>query len=495
MSFYRLMKNRLIIIFLSSLVLISFFLRFYGLQKNLFFGPEQGIDFLVVKDIVVSHKLTLIGAKTDVSGIFHGPIYYYISAVPFVISHGDPLFILGFLIFINSLTVILVYLLGKEMFSKRVGIFTALLYTPSFMIIVYSRGLSTHPLVIPLETLFFLFLLKFLKGRRIYLLLAAIVFGLTGQAEFLNFLFISVVSIFFIASNFSKLKKQNPLYLLLCFVTLLIFSGATYFLFDIRHQFLMSKSVLTLLSGKSGYYTPLGVTISQASSAFVSLFSNTLLPFSSFGGLLAIAIVATVAFKTFKEKNKKLLLLLVWLFAPLVVLLILHHAILDQFFVFSIIAVVLCAAVCIEVIFEKSKYVGGGLLAVVLLFALLNWNSTIAQNRNIFFQAPQPDLRLSDETRVINTICNDSQGSFSYQAYTIPYWESQGWDYLFWVYGQQKFGYAPTKNGQKFYVIIQDDPGNKSFQQAWIKNTVSTWGTVRKTWRFGILKIEELALK
>src|SRR6266403_4220432 len=76
---------------LVVLFFLAFFFRAFLLDHNLFFGPEQGIDFLVIKDLVVNHKMTLIGSKTDVGGIFHGPVYDYLSAIPFSLSHGDPL--------------------------------------------------------------------------------------------------------------------------------------------------------------------------------------------------------------------------------------------------------------------------------------------------------------------------------------------------------------------------------------------------------------------
>lgn len=93
--------------FIIVVVTTAFFLRFYLLSQNLFFGPEQGRDFLVIKDIVVNHKFTLIGSKTDIEGVFHGPFYYYLSSIPFLISRGSPFFTMFFLVLINSFSVFL----------------------------------------------------------------------------------------------------------------------------------------------------------------------------------------------------------------------------------------------------------------------------------------------------------------------------------------------------------------------------------------------------
>ena len=141
--------SRYIPIILSSLFFVAFSLRFYGLPRVLFFGPEQGIDFFKIRDIALGKDLVLVGAKTDIAGIFHGPVYYYLGVIPFLLSHGNPLFISAFFIVLNSLTVFFIYKLGKELYGKRGGIVASLLFTFSFGAISYSRWLSSHPLTIP----------------------------------------------------------------------------------------------------------------------------------------------------------------------------------------------------------------------------------------------------------------------------------------------------------------------------------------------------------
>lgn len=116
-------KRNFISFFLEILFFIAIFLRFYLLWQNLFFGPEQGVDFLAIRKIVVNHNLTLIGAKTDIDGVFHWPFYYYLATMPFTVSNGNPLVVVLFFIVINSTTVFFIYLLGKEMSNKPTGIF------------------------------------------------------------------------------------------------------------------------------------------------------------------------------------------------------------------------------------------------------------------------------------------------------------------------------------------------------------------------------------
>ena len=181
---------------LIVLFIIAFFLRIFLIDKNLFFGPEQGRDMLVVKDIVLNHKLVLIGPKTAIDGVFHGPLYYYLATIPFFIGRGNPLVISLFFIFLNSLTVFFIYLLGKELFGKRTGFLSALFFTFSFGSIVMARWLSHPPLILPLSCIFFLFLAKFIKGDNRYLIPAAIFYALASQAELSDFIIFSFIVLF-----------------------------------------------------------------------------------------------------------------------------------------------------------------------------------------------------------------------------------------------------------------------------------------------------------
>src|SRR3989338_11278546 len=93
-----------------------------------------------------------------------------------------------FFIFINCFTVFFIFMLGKELFNRNVGLISAVIFVVSYGAIVYSRWLSNPPLTIPLSCLFFLFIHKYMQGKKLFLLYACIIFGLLGQVEFLNFL-------------------------------------------------------------------------------------------------------------------------------------------------------------------------------------------------------------------------------------------------------------------------------------------------------------------
>lgn len=482
------------LIFLIILFSLAFFLRFYLIPQNLFFGPEQGIDFLVIRDIAVNHKLTLIGSKTDVSGIFHGPIYYYLSVIPFILSQGNPLFVSTFFIILNALNVFFMYILGKIIGGRRFGTIAAVIFTVSFQAVVYPRWLSNPPLSIPLVCLFFLFFYRFRKGSKKDLVFAAIALGLLSQAEFLHIIFFSAVAVTLFIAFFKNFRKEKPFFIILCAFLAFALTGGTYILFDLKHDFLISRNVLALAGGTSGYHIGITQAVTDIWNSLTSVFMRTILPVSPTVSLVLFISGVILLIRKIVKKEKEFTPLLIWLVIPIVLLIVFRHNILDQFFVSFIPLFVLLASLVVDFLWRKKQVLGFILLALIIMANLFAWWKNIPTNQNVFFQSTQPDLRYSDELATIDDIYKQADKKpFSFQSYTIPYWTQQAWQYLFWFYGRQKYGYEPIDQKAKtLFVIIQDDPSSKQYQNDWLKNTVSKWGKVKGSFKHGIITTMKL---
>lgn len=481
-------------ILLLLLFLLSFFLRFYGLSENLFFGPEQGADFLKIKKITFERDIALIGPKTDIAGVFHGPIYYYIAAIPFLISHGDPVTVSIFLIFINSLTVFLIYILGRDLFNKRVGFLAAGLFSVSFGAIVFPRWLSGQPLSIPLSCLFFILLHKFLQGKKWSIFPLGLTYALLGQAEFLHFILfggILVVSLFCYRKDVLRYKKS---YLVIGGLALVFLSTANYILFDLLHNFIISKSLFQLIHGQKGYYISLFKSLEQVLSSFFDVLIHHIAPFQKVVTTFVIVSSVVALFTVDHKKAKYKLLLPIWIFVPLLLIILLRHGAMEQFFVGMVAGIILWVAVGTAYVMKKNALLGILFLILLLGLNVYSWENAIPKNEHMFFQATQPRLRLKDQKAVIDQIYFISKDSpFEFQAYTIPYWWQDGWKYLFWYYGEKKYGtHLKEEKAPLLFVIIQDDPSNKPFQNDWRKNTVSKWGIKQSEFQIGVLTVEVL---
>lgn len=487
--FFREHKIKII---LTALFICAVFLRSYNLYNSLFFGPEQGIDFFRIKSIVVDHHPVLVGAKTDIAGVFHGPIYYYLAAIPFLASRGDPFIIALFFILLNCITIFPLYSVCKKLFSVRAGLISAALFTISFGAITYTHWLSSHPLVIPLTAFFLLGIVNFLTGNKKYLILSSVSLALLGQAEFLNYLLFGGILTLIICFSFKEFKKTSPLLLLLNAGIIFVLGFTHYIIFDYKNQFIMSKSLLGLFQGK-GYYISYLSVFSQINSQFTQSIGKVFLPFlPSILSLIALLTILVLLYKNKNTNAKKVLF--PTLFIPLILLLILRHAVLEQFFVYSIIPAIILFGFLLDTVLRKKLIIGAIFISIVFSCNLYVWFMYAPQNNFMFFSSTQPDLHLRDEKKVIDKIYKAERGkNFSFQSYTIPYWTQDAWEYLFWQYGKSKYGYMPvSENGKTLYVIIQDDPSSESFQQNWLKNTVSKWGEETGSFRQGIFTVKIL---
>ena len=191
---------------LSLIFIFAFFFRWYLMPGNLFFGPEQGRDMLVVRDIVDNHKFTLLGPRTETIGVFYGPAYYYLMSIPYLFT-SDPVLLSLFLIFLNTLGVFFIYLLGKELFGQRAGYIASSLYAVSYWVVVSDRWFSHPPLSMLCGILFVYLVVRFIKGEKKSLILSAIPFALAGQFQIFSYPILGVVllaAVFLFRSKFRK---------------------------------------------------------------------------------------------------------------------------------------------------------------------------------------------------------------------------------------------------------------------------------------------------
>jgi 4-amino-4-deoxy-L-arabinose transferase-like glycosyltransferase len=472
-------------IILLSLIVTAFLLRWYLIPSHLFFGPEQGRDFLVVRDIVVGHKPTLIGSKTDIAGIFHGPIFYYLASVPFALSRGDPLWVCAFFIALQSAGVLLAYQLGFELTGKRrAGLIAAVLFAVSYLLIVYARWLSNPPLSIPLSFLFILFFLRFIRGKSWYAVGTAVTYGLLGQAEFINFLLFGVIGVLACLIYRKKIKKTKPLIAAVACIVGFIASFATYVLFDFRHNALITHGIVDLLAGKTGYKLDLMTSTVEAFRVFFQQASGMVGLSGWVAGLILVILLMA-------QQNNRILLL--WLWVPPVIFSVLRHGMLDQLYVGVIGVFVIYLALLIDWLLEKRRIAGVFAFAFVLILNISAIARNLPGNDRVFFQPQQPDVRYTDQKSVIDWVYARAAGRpFEFQAYTIPYFWQDAWIYLFDWYGFSKFGYKPTAVDRKLlYVIVQKDRLDPMYQKNWYDETVSTWGKKSVNTTIGEYMVEE----
>src|SRR3989304_9825903 len=84
------MSKKVTIIILVILLIGILYRLVLTSNGNFLFNMDNARDMVDIREMVVLQKLRLTGPTSAIEGLFNGPAWYYLLAIPFVISGGDP---------------------------------------------------------------------------------------------------------------------------------------------------------------------------------------------------------------------------------------------------------------------------------------------------------------------------------------------------------------------------------------------------------------------
>ena len=223
-----------------------FFASWFVLNKDLNMTSDIARDFLLYGEIAAK-KFVLIGPKSSVAGLFHGPLWLYLNFPAYFIGNGNPLVVGWWWVIMSFLVLIPYYFIAKELFGKSAA-YLFIIFV-AFFFSFHTMGLFNPDGVMFCLPIFFYFFIKYLNTWNIKFLIAHIFMaGILIQFELAIGipLFILSAGFLFFRILFSNHKRH-----LLGLLTILI-PLSTYIAFDLRHQFLLFHGVLRYLSPSSG---------------------------------------------------------------------------------------------------------------------------------------------------------------------------------------------------------------------------------------------------
>lgn len=511
---HYIIKNKYLILFFI-LFIASFILRLLPVLNNNFpFTMDQARDMLDIRNIAVGRHLTLIGPTTSINGVFLGPFYYYFNLLPFIISNGNPAAILFWQIVWFQVSIASLWFAIKKI-SPLLAILTAgiLLFSPVFF---YQNRYAWTANAAPIFVAFYFSSLIWLiqKNTVFKAILIGIIAGMVFQIEAAFGILLAPFAILFLI--YQKLEVKIILSLFLGFVVTLI----PQLLFEFRHNFIMSHTFINEISGKSSI---LGIKLTLSETLFSHYLNFTYITHGFFQlsnfvsqYIFLLALIYLIIKSTKKGFNKKLSTLFI-LSTTFTIFAFIFYA----FYLYPLkgwylqglyIPFALILAIFFKDLIESSqKWISYFSILVFFILLSLNINSQINQ-------IPQnKDTRSGDRSNLRNELeaidCvyqkADGQGfkAFNYipSVYDFPY------QYLFWWYGQNKYGYQPTissylenvpeyiQNNSAFitntkplgenpltFLIIEKDTDMPTRQYAWrgnftnlcqIDNKIFPWGT------------------
>lgn len=224
-------------------ILLNLFLTsWYVLHQDIIFSSDIARDFLLFKEID-EKKIILIGPRSSVSGLYHGPVWLYLNYPAYLIGKGNPVVVGWYWIFLTILFLIVSFKIAEKLFGRTTAYFYTLFL--SQYAIFHTKSMFNPHGVFFLLPLFYFLLIKYLETSKPgYLISHLIIGGLLIQLELaIGIPYIILSSVLIIRHVFKKKKFTHLFAFLLIPVCL-----ANFIIFDLRHEFLLTKAVGQFLS-------------------------------------------------------------------------------------------------------------------------------------------------------------------------------------------------------------------------------------------------------
>ncbi|OGE33504.1 hypothetical protein A3J19_04380 [Candidatus Daviesbacteria bacterium RIFCSPLOWO2_02_FULL_41_8] len=436
------MSKRLTVIILIILLVGVFYRLAVTANGNFLFNMDNARDMVDVREMVVLHKLRLTGPTSAIDGFYNGPAWYYLLAIPFMLSGGDP--------YASILMEIVLWAIGGFFLLKLVSRWGSWLVLPigavwvasNYILLTNAYAFNPNPVTL-LSPVLVYFLVKYLKeGKAIDIVLTWVLAGLFFNFE-MNFGVFTPL-IVFVSVAFTKnikLLKQKWFWVgLVAFVLTLL----PQVLFDLKHQFIMSKAVFQYLSQNPGGELNITARFQTISTSFYNTFLPTLMNHRIFTNIiLLLAALLVYSFIKESKKDQTATVCLIFIAIPFLGYLILPVTVnpwhLGGEMAVSLILIAYLLKKLMEgVIF--SKIIALTLSVSIIVFGLLNIYNFFIND----FNKPSLDASLfKNEIAVIDYVYQYAAGQ-NFKAYVfMPSIYDYPYQYLFWWHGQKKYGYIP----------------------------------------------------
>ncbi|MFZ3010712.1 MAG: glycosyltransferase family 39 protein [Microgenomates group bacterium] len=430
-----------LLITLTGIILLGAILRLINVSDTFFFGYDQARDIHEVYEMVTLPKLKVVGPGTDIPGLFSGPLFYYLLAIPYTLFNFNPNSAILLLILINLSGIPLLYYLGKKMGGQTVGFIASILWATSFEQANFSRFLSNPSFLSIIAIILFFGLYTWCVEKKWWgLPLSVIGLGLGTQLDFYLIYLIMVYPLVYFLFK-PSLNKKNIVWSLICGG--LLFS--TFLIAEIKFKFIGTTSFLNyLLTHQSQGMSFQGMLFINSLNKSIH---NALFALPSYWPLVLFALVLIGLLLSVKDKKIKIFLL-VWLLSTAPLFVFKGTNVVGGNFVHSTIqpAITLIIAFFISHL-SQSRY---KVLALFILSMIVISNLTlfIKDNFKSSFVLGHQNMLHYQQKKLVDYTYEKAMGKpFSICSVSDPLFINGIWSALYKLYGERKYGYMPTWAG------------------------------------------------
>lgn len=166
---------------LYPIIALAAFFRLARLD-TVVFGVDEGNMYMMARDFITHGFIPLTSNRSSVGPLFF-PLFMYILLIPASIS-ANPMLAMGFIGLLNTLGVLLTYVLTRRYFGRFAGIIAALLFATSPLTLIFSNGIW-QPDIVPVLIVLFLFCVfgGLYERRKGWLFPALVLFGMLVEVH------------------------------------------------------------------------------------------------------------------------------------------------------------------------------------------------------------------------------------------------------------------------------------------------------------------------
>ncbi len=442
------------------LVVLAFIIRILFIyQGGVSFHYDMSRDAYEAKSIWQEWDFKILGPPTSTPGLYHGVVYYYLLAPFYQLGSGDPRVVAVLLSLLNSLVIVPVMLLAKDLLkSNKWAMLAGLFFAISFEATQYASWISNPAPAILTVALFFLFLRWWQKGKNYGLYLAVLAAVLSAQFQFFLIYLFFLIPVFAIIFKIKTEIKTVGVSLLIVFLGLVNFFIAA-IKFKTSNQIISGFTNIST-AGQIDFRLQFGEVVINYLNRFSEIFTFNFFPTSVFlGGILAVVVLFIIR----RER-----LLLFYLFSNLPIFIFGGHS-----NTYANVGLAIPAVLAVVLVLQKIFRIDKRLVVIFVLLSLISNVLTIGKynpDGQIILVIPN-DMNLKNELRLIDETYKQASGSaFTINTLTLPLWTNTTWAYLYSWYGQRKYGYMPYFYGRDQVGLLGKDslkrvakPLDKSF--------------------------------
>lgn len=424
---------------------------------NFIFHMDNARDMVDIREMVVLHKLRLIGPTSGIEGVFTGPSWYYLAAVPFILSSGDP--------YASILLQIVFWAIGGFFLLnlvKRWGwgviLIVSSIWIASDLVLLNSQhSLSPNPIIF-LMPLFIFLLERFGKNpTQLNNLLVWLLAGLFFQLEMAFGIFMPAV---IIVAWFGMKKKKWSF--ILSGMTVFVLTLLPQVVFDLRHSFLMTHALANYLQSPHGNNAGWWQRTVSLIGTYRSMYWGLMMNWNilAWGALLLIAGILARGWKKYAwGKDGLIRISLLVLIIPFLGYLILPIKVMAWHIQASMSVMLILLGYSLGRVGQLGrwgKWGGYGIALVVTIYSVYHlytgfFNPLTPKNSPALFR---------NEQAAVDLVYTQAQGKgFKVYAY-LPSVIDYPYQYLFWWRGLKQYGYLPQD-----YAYLPKQPEYISFKE------------------------------